>query len=45
MKGNQIFYRLNVTVLEEALMGMLETFKLGDAKSEDESKTLGSEVN
>ncbi len=35
--GNQIIYRLNVTVLEEALLGMLETFKLGDAKSADES--------
>ena len=34
-KGNQIIYRLNVTVLEEALMGMLETFKLGDAKPEE----------
>lgn len=29
-KGNQIIYRLNVTVLEEALLGMMETFKLGD---------------
>lgn len=29
-KGNQIVYRLNVTVLEEALLGMMETFKLGE---------------
>lgn len=29
-KGNQIIYRLNVSVLEEALLGMMETFKLGD---------------
>ena len=26
--GNQIIYRLNVSVLEEALLGMLEMFKL-----------------
>ncbi|MEZ4712429.1 MAG: autorepressor SdpR family transcription factor [Caldilineaceae bacterium] len=27
-QGNQIIYRLNVSVLEEALLGMLEMFKL-----------------
>ncbi|MEZ4659079.1 MAG: autorepressor SdpR family transcription factor [Caldilineaceae bacterium] len=26
--GNQIIYRLNVSVLEEALLGMLEMFKI-----------------
>ena len=35
-KGNQIIYRLNVSVLEEALMGMMETFKLGDNRKADE---------
>lgn len=26
--GNQIIYRLNVSVLEEAILGMLEMFKI-----------------
>lgn len=27
-QGNQIIYRLNITVLEEALLAMMNTFKL-----------------
>lgn len=35
-RGTTIMYRLNVTVLEEALMAMLESFKinLGDTSNE-----------
>lgn len=36
-QGNHIIYRLNVTVLEEALMGMLEAFKLGSGHTDQES--------
>jgi DNA-binding transcriptional ArsR family regulator len=41
-KGNQIIYRLNVTVLEEALMGMMETFNLGDNKASNAPVRLDS---
>ena len=42
-KGNHIIYRLNVTVLEEALMGMLEAFKLGSGHTDSEDKSPASE--
>ena len=38
--GNQIIYRLNVSVLEEALLGMLEMFKI-DVGENDEQEADG----
>ena len=35
-KGTTITYRLNVTVLEEALLAMLESFKIGIGDQTDE---------
>ena len=42
-KGNQIIYRLNVTVLEEALMGMMEMFKLGDQRPTDNPQSANDQ--
>lgn len=36
-QGNHIYYRLNVSVLEEALLAMLETFKVDFGGQHEES--------
>ena len=37
-QGNHIYYRLNVSVLEEALLAMLETFKVDVGGQHEESQ-------
>lgn len=37
-QGNHIYYRLNVSVLEEALLAMLETFKVDVGGQHEKSK-------
>ena len=37
--GNRIYYRLNVSVLEEALMAMMETFKIEVEGIDEQDKT------
>ena len=40
-QGNQIIYRLNVSVLEEALLAMMQTFKIElDNSGEDDGPEL-----
>jgi ArsR family transcriptional regulator, arsenate/arsenite/antimonite-responsive transcriptional repressor len=38
-RGNSILYRLNVSVLEEALMGFMEAFKVEGKTGEDDPQT------
>ena len=40
-KGTTITYRLNVTVLEEAMLAMMETFKLNVGDMSDGQETKG----
>ena len=37
-RGNSILYRLNVSVLEEALLGFMEAFKVERQTGEDDSQ-------
>lgn len=37
--GNSIIYRLNVSVLEEALLAMLETFKVNQGGNEKDGQS------
>lgn len=37
--GNQIIYRLNVSVLEEALMAMMQAFKIGLSNPDEQPET------
>lgn len=42
-RGTTLLYRANVSVLEEALTGLLDLFRLGEAAPEDPAIAKGSQ--